>query len=774
MLAYLSGRLACVEVLLAVGMRHECGKHQLDALARVRANASITLSLHPLSAPAIADLLASEAVGTGDEIALRTITGGLPSILADLVHLACPTGSNSVADLTALAVEVAQRSVPVRLAQLDDSARATLQAASLLGEFDRSLLSVMLGLSPHEIDQAVMAAAALGLLELDGGPRFAHSQLRGAVRATVPSPLALEWHCNAANELLRCGARPERTARHIVALAPQGRADWAHVLYVAGRAACTVGDLPSGVALLRRALLEPPSGHQLPDVREALIAGLVRLDDHSWRFELASARAEHPEVQHRFEASAGWASYLRGDSARASLLLRRAWESIADPSSDEAIGVLTKRAIVNRVRVGVDVGLVADLEAVAGDAHGPERSAIRALQAYLAYERSLGSGSAESVIGLAARAFDPQRVDADELIRNAGLIVGLLALMFVDATAEFDEVVTRVRPEAERRGTPTLVGAIANVAAAELLAEGAVREARTEASRAVELLGVAGAAQMPGALGNLALATLHAGDVNGAEAALTLADTGRWVDSSPYTAWLYARGCVRRARGDNAGALEDYLEVGRRHEVMGITNPVILPWWHGAAMLHVAAGDLDAAHRVLSVFEPAAERVGTVRCRALVSRTEARILAASDPSAAAVLLNDAAEQLRDSPYEAALWDVLLDCSALARAAGDRAIGRSAGARGPLQRCHARGWHGDGPCLRRDGDCRPPAQSKRPQLDGADTNRAARRRARRRWSRQPRDRRRALCEPKGCRVPPHERLPKARNRRSRRASRQAAV
>ena len=72
------------------------------------------------------------------------------------------------------------------------------------------------------------------------------------------------------------------------------------------------------------------------------------------------------------------------------------------------------------------------------------------------------------------------------------------------------------------------------------------------------------------------------------------------------------------------------------------------------------------------LFQPAAEHVGTVRCRALVSRTEARILAASDPSAAAALLNDAAEQLRHSPYEAALWDVLLDCSALARATGDRA------------------------------------------------------------------------------------------------------
>ena len=66
MLAYLSSRLTGMEVLLAVGMRHEPGKHQPDALARVRANASITLSLDPLTAPAIADLLESEAVRTGD------------------------------------------------------------------------------------------------------------------------------------------------------------------------------------------------------------------------------------------------------------------------------------------------------------------------------------------------------------------------------------------------------------------------------------------------------------------------------------------------------------------------------------------------------------------------------------------------------------------------------------------------------------------------------------------------------------------------------------
>ena len=112
-----------------------------------------------------------------------------------------------------------------------------------------------------------------------------------------------------------------------------------------------------GVALIRHTLAEPPRRERVPSIREHLIAGLVHGGDPSWRLELAVATAERPDLEHRFLAAAGWTMNVQGRSTEAVPLLRKAWESVRDPSSDTATELLTKLAIVSRNQVDGDEAL---------------------------------------------------------------------------------------------------------------------------------------------------------------------------------------------------------------------------------------------------------------------------------------------------------------------------------------------------------------------------------------------------------------------------------
>ncbi len=54
--------------------------------------------------------------------------------------------------------------------------------------------------------------------------------------------------------------------------------------------------------------------------------------------------------------------------------------------------------------------------------------------------------------------------------------------------------------------------------------------------------------------------------------------------------FLYARGVLRSAQGDHAGALDDFLECGRRADGTGRGEPVVTPWRTAAAECRSALG----------------------------------------------------------------------------------------------------------------------------------------------------------------------------------------
>jgi DNA-binding CsgD family transcriptional regulator len=108
-----------------------------------------------------------------------------------------------------------------------------------------------------------------------------------------------------------------------------------------------------------------------------------------------------------------------------------------------------------------------------------------------------------------------------------------------------------------------------------------------------------------------------------------------------------AEGRLAAHRGDDAGAVETFLAVGRSHAALLIVNPAVLPWRSEAALAARRLGQRDRADALVAEEARLAERFGAPRAIGVARRT-AGLLARAD---------DAIDLLRSAV------DVLGDCGA---------------------------------------------------------------------------------------------------------------
>lgn len=74
------------------------------------------------------------------------------------------------------------------------------------------------------------------------------------------------------------------------------------------------------------------------------------------------------------------------------------------------------------------------------------------------------------------------------------------------------------------------------------------------------------------------MALVHTGRIDEAQRFAAAFDLRRAPDSWELNRFLYARGVLRAAVGDAAGALHDFLECGRRQSAREVLSPVVTPW----------------------------------------------------------------------------------------------------------------------------------------------------------------------------------------------------
>jgi DNA-binding CsgD family transcriptional regulator len=249
---------------------------------------------------------------------LYRLTSGNPFFASEMLASNDATLPRSIRDL-----------IRARIAELDDRARAALQAAAILGSRTEPwLLAAIAGEALPGIDDAI--AAGLVVQDADG-LSFRHELARVAVLEDLPAIRAIGLHRSVLAALRRAGVTdPARLAHHA-----EGGADGAAVLEfapLAARQAVDNGALREGIAQLERSLrfatqpneLRADLLEQLGDA-EMVIANGIEADE-AWMEALALRRSggDDPrlvgDLMRRIARSAMW----RADFPRAMAFAKEA------------------------------------------------------------------------------------------------------------------------------------------------------------------------------------------------------------------------------------------------------------------------------------------------------------------------------------------------------------------------------------------------------------------------------------------------------------------
>ena len=259
----LSARVGGLPLALLIGIQERVADRD-DVVYRLRAQSgAVRVSLPPLSETGIATWAAAR-FGEPNESLARTcheLTAGSPW-LVEAVFESSEGGAITALSRDSLLAEVpaiVDGRVGVELRGLDDEATSVAEALAVIGE--PCGLRLAAEVADLDLDAAGRGADALAGARLvsPGEPLGFHQPLVAAAVAGRSAPFArAAMHRRAFEALESTGAPPERLAYHLLHV-PAG-ADPASVetLRTAARAAAEMDRREHAVALLRRALEEPP------------------------------------------------------------------------------------------------------------------------------------------------------------------------------------------------------------------------------------------------------------------------------------------------------------------------------------------------------------------------------------------------------------------------------------------------------------------------------------------------------------------------------------
>ncbi|NJQ03286.1 helix-turn-helix transcriptional regulator [Streptomyces zingiberis] len=493
---------------------------------------------------------------------------------------------------------------------LECAGPATADLARILAELettgDTALLAEVAGTDPVRTDRWVAALRAAGLVVRephDGRPRIAHPLLREAVLDGWPLRRRQDVRRAAAELLYHRGESAETVARRLLALPAVG-AEWAvAALLEAASAAVRDGRHRAAGDCLRRVLDEPLSRER----RGRVLTELGCLEADAGRLVGVRHLAEavplrQPEGFGRLSTTVALGTALaRGGDVHGALDTLRALCEELPGSSAQARAAQAAAALLAAYDAQSWLRAMRGLRHVA--AHSPDRldQAERAL--LVRYEATAGLISAQDAM---ERLCALSTVPADPVLAPYALATAVAVLQWADRYDEVDRLVatglSEYRPAELHPALHALTDVRHDAAAArgryaELLAEPVVRAALAEPWRGGP--GGPGGSGAPGGPGGPARPIARHGTTNLlAHTVLALLETGRReearrlsgtiaaggpCDSWEWNRYLYARGLLRAADGDHAGALADFRECGRRQSGREVLSPVVTPWRSAAA-----------------------------------------------------------------------------------------------------------------------------------------------------------------------------------------------
>ena len=563
-LVYLARRLEGAPLALVVGWRTGEPDAPGDLLTALCDPAEArTLSPGALSLPACMALLQT-VLGPADPAfvaACQEATGGNPFLLGELARAVAAEGVAPAADAAPRVMELGPAavagSVVKRIARLGADATALARALAVLDhDADLPNAARLAGLEHGAAAAALGALAESHIFEPGGGTRFAHPILRAAVYGDLPDAERGRMHAAAAR-LLDGQRRSDRAAVHLLATRPAGDQFAARCLHEAGARALGRGAPDAAVALLRRAVAEPP-----PD--EELAQALLDLG-RAERFggdpaalgtlERALALARDPEHLAAAARELSPALHYANRPAEGIAVVREVIGRLGDEHRE-----LRLRLEAELATLGVAIHWEApeELTARASKSTG-STPAERAVLAAMAIQSAMGPGTQEQMLRTAELAWDGGRLleDSEDPVSFAYVTIALNA---GDRPLRAREVVDHAVSAYRDRGN---LGALALALAQSAYVAwrlGDARRAEADARDALHLSQLAGAELMriyTTAL--LLMALVLRGDLDAADAVLR--ESGFAEEDPPTqiqtTLLMLPRAELRLLQGRKADALRD-------------------------------------------------------------------------------------------------------------------------------------------------------------------------------------------------------------------------
>ncbi|MFI6460265.1 AAA family ATPase [Streptomyces sp. NPDC050528] len=532
-----------------------------------------------------------------------------------------------------------------------------------------AVIAELAAADPARVSGWLTAMTGLGVLrpDPDGRPRYAHPLLRDAVLTGVPAARRRAAHAAAAETMQRHGVSPDTVARQLLLSDPVGAPWTATALQEAASLALRDGRTSDAAAFLRRVLEEP-----LPDARRQQL--LTELGSLEYKAQTTSAGIPRlsealrlsgaPQDTVRAAVALGTALAGRGRTVAAVDVLRTVEDELTD--RPHLIRTLQTASVLlseqdQSVRKEVYQWLCDAAE------HSPELVGTAGHALVVRHAATAGlTSAAEAMRRMRALLAQP----ADPLTEP--FLIGTAA-----AVAQWaDEL-----PEAERLVERGLVGqrpdvlhpmheALVNVRADILAARGEHARLLTDPCPRDR------ARSGPSNRQAHVLLSLVA---TGEEArALRLAD-GFDLRSAPdsweLNRFLYARGVLRAATGDTAGALHDFLECGRRQSAREVVSPVVTPWRTAAAECRIA---LARPREAIALAEEELRLARVWNTPRTVGRSLRVLAAATGGRRGLELAEEAVRLLRDGPVgtEGELVSALIVRGRGLTAAGERGRARA--------------------------------------------------------------------------------------------------
>ena len=657
-LAYLLARLEDVPVAVVMALRPDEPGAPTEVLQPlVTAPGVRRVRPQPLSAAAVRTLVRWSGFPEAEEsfcLACAEMTGGNPfllrALLTEIQHSEISADAEGARRLTQLAPEAVLQALLARLAQLPPGTAAVARAVAILGDGCRlRTVAAMAGLSLDDASQAADALSHAQILRPGEPLGFVHPLVAAVVDADVSRADRARAHGQAARLLAVEGASSDRVSAHLVEAHAAADAWVVETLVRAADMALAKGAPAPAARFLARALDEPPS----PDARADLLVRLGRVQLSMGSPEahqtLSEAISLLRDPRRRAEVYPVLAAALQsqGRHGEAAAALKQGLVELGDVEDPLSRELRAHLGTVSMLTARSDPATLAVASRVVERPTGDENLSERTLLGQLALQGALSSSPGGGVKALAERAWGEGRLLADEGPDGLTWPTVTGALTFVDESQASEAICTAVLEESIQRGSSMAFATASYCRSFPRFLQGHILDAIADVEQALRARRYGWRTYVGAASAILALSLAERGELESAEEALGVMESGAFAESVEQAFLLEARGRLRWLQGRPHDALADYLAAGRLlEEVFAFGTPVVFNWRSGAALASARLGDRARARTLLDEDRDRAEAVGAPGPIGRTMRVAGEI--EEDPSRAVGLLEQSVAVLAGS------------------------------------------------------------------------------------------------------------------------------